>query len=165
MYSRQILNFSLRVPAPNVYILSPIQLNAGQVLLWIDFVFVLGAFCCCCYFLWIDFKDIIKVPNQLILLWGNYQCGSLKSTEFSLDGCINESQRHILFDLGESNHSHCDGLWQLHGEKLQERSRRRECPRSTATRKIGTSVLQPQGNEYCPNTVSLEENLELQPIP
>ena len=26
----------------------------------------------------IDFKDTIKVPNWLILLWGDYQCESLK---------------------------------------------------------------------------------------
>ena len=44
----------------------------------------------------------------------------IKIIEFSLDGCINESQRHILFDLEESDHSHCDGLWLLHGKKLQE---------------------------------------------
>ena len=42
MCNRQILNFSLRVPAPNVYMLSPIQLNkcwAGTAMNWFCFCF------------------------------------------------------------------------------------------------------------------------------
>lgn len=39
---------------------------------------------------------------------------------------------------------------------------RRYLGKESVNGKIGTSVLQPQGSEFCPNTVSLEEGPEPQ---